>query len=274
MAVFSLTPLYSVPSPSPVPQSEFSEDIRLRTTSRALRTGRVSASALSQRSRPESPCPASIPSKYRTVFYQLTENKGFQMQSPRFDSNRYFTDVPSPGSYDITHDTLIRNTTSLSTKGTCNFGSKTKRFSKAKTPVLGPASYFPILLKKDFNQSKVSRLFKEPTTQQVLSDTKTPSPNKYDLRSTEYPEFSEDYSIFKSKTPRIIDTAYSVYSNPGPGQYNIDDSSTHSQPIQYSSVFKSKSTRAGVHDNKLSPGPADYFPYVHTKQQNKSTHTV
>ena len=107
MAVFSLTPLYSVPSPSPVPLSEFSEETRLRTASRALRTGRVTGrfshgwldlhtllwyilgSALSQRSRDESPCPASIPSKYRTVFYQLTENKGFQMQSPRFEANRY-----------------------------------------------------------------------------------------------------------------------------------------------------------------------------------------
>ena len=42
MAVFSLTPMYSVPSPSPVPQSELSEDMRLRTASRALRTGRIS----------------------------------------------------------------------------------------------------------------------------------------------------------------------------------------------------------------------------------------
>ena len=110
MAVFSLTPVYSVPSPSPVPQSEYSEDPRLRTSSRVQRTGRVtgqllaillktlfniflSASALSQRSRPESPCVVSIPSKYRTVFYQLSQNKGFQMQSPRFDSNRFSVSI-------------------------------------------------------------------------------------------------------------------------------------------------------------------------------------
>ncbi|KAM7100260.1 O(6)-methylguanine-induced apoptosis 2 isoform 1-T1 [Molossus nigricans] len=208
------------------------------------------------------PTQSSIPSKYKSTIINESEKKGFNSQAKRFYYKK--DDIPGPGSYNVTHQSPVSNSVSLSKKGTCTFPSTRARLDTiiCKYPAAN-AYTLPscFVSKKDFSNS-CSRAFQLPSFAKVLK-FETPAPNHYNA-SISYCKERNNVSAragFVSKTQRGFFTT--TEKGPAPGQYNINESLVKQSPKILMSCFKSKTGR-GLKLTSTVPGPGHYNPNDHT----------
>ncbi|XP_006159453.1 O(6)-methylguanine-induced apoptosis 2 isoform X2 [Tupaia chinensis] len=124
------------------------------------------------------PTQSSIPFKYQPAGIPESEKKGFNSQTKRFYHKK--DDIPGPGFYDVTHQSPVSKSVSLSKKGTCTFPSMRSRWDTliSKYPAANaytiPSAFNS---KKDFSNS-CSSMFQLPSFTKVLK-FETPAPNRY-----------------------------------------------------------------------------------------------
>ncbi|XP_065889520.1 O(6)-methylguanine-induced apoptosis 2-like [Dysidea avara] len=210
--------------------------------------------------------PASIPSKYQTVFHTTIEKKGFQQQAPRFADHLSLNENPGPGSYGshTLNETEQQYNASFSKQGTGGLASKTKRFSHSRTTQLGPGSYNPLLLPKQhtFNKSPVTSNFHGPIASAVDDDkrpSRVPAPNSYDVM-VDTSNKSGACAAFRSQYKRNEPYKLFTVNNPAPGQYNVKDSVTRATPQCHVSSFKTVLKRNEMFTPREGPGPGAYNP--------------
>ncbi|XP_058532878.1 O(6)-methylguanine-induced apoptosis 2 isoform X2 [Ochotona princeps] len=151
------------------------------------------------------PTQSSIPYKLQTSVIPESEKKGFNSQARRFYHKK--DDVPGPGFYNITHQSPVSNSVSLSKKGTCTFPSMASlSCCKQKNNVSARAGFM----------SKTPRgIFTAPEM--------APPPGHYNVNESLVKQSPKILmSCFKSKTDRGLKL---TSTGPGPGYYNPDDHS-------------------------------------------------
>ncbi|XP_014402385.1 PREDICTED: O(6)-methylguanine-induced apoptosis 2 isoform X2 [Myotis brandtii] len=149
------------------------------------------------------PTQSSIPYKSHWAKNSEPEKKGFNSQTKRFDQKT--DNIPGPGSYNVTHQSPVFNSVSLSTRGTCAFPSRASvSFCKQRNNVCARAEF----------QSKTQRgAFAIPG--------EGPAPGYYDINESLVKQSPTTLvSCFKSKTDRGLKPTSTV---PGPGYYNPHD---------------------------------------------------
>ncbi|KAB1269048.1 O-methylguanine-induced apoptosis 2 [Camelus dromedarius] len=124
------------------------------------------------------PTQSSIPVKYQPSVIPESEKKGFNSQARRFYHKE--DDIPGPGSYNVTHQSPVFDSVSLSKKGTCTFPSMRARMDTIVSKYPAANAYtIPsrFASKKDFSNS-CSSMFQLPSFEKVLK-FETPAPNHY-----------------------------------------------------------------------------------------------
>ncbi|KAM8977352.1 O(6)-methylguanine-induced apoptosis 2 [Pelodytes ibericus] len=218
--------------------------------------------------------PASIPTKYQTIFIPESERKGFNSRAPRFSIGLNQNENPGPGSYNVRHDLADVNNVSLSKKGTGGFPTKASRnsfFKIERTPAPNAYNIQNVLFsKKDFNKSN-SSMFHQPIAIRV-EDTKnkTPAPNQYDASITHsHPNNNVSaHAAFVSKTKRELVKSTEL-KGPSPCHYKVKDSFIKESPKIVVSCFKSKTPRDFLKVSSYTPGPASYDPFSVPEMGNK-----
>ncbi|XP_028370035.1 O(6)-methylguanine-induced apoptosis 2 [Phyllostomus discolor] len=214
------------------------------------------------------PTQSSIPVKYKSPVIPESEKKGFNSQTKRFYHKT--DDIPGPGFYNVTHQSPVSNSVSLSKRGTCAFPSMCARLDTVVSKYPAANAYtLPSCLvsKKDFSNC-YSRMFQLPSFGKVLR-TETPAPNHYNA-SVWCCKQRNNVSAragFVSKTQRGFCTA--AERAPAPGYYNINESLVKPSPKVLMSCFKSKTGR-GLKVMSTGPGPAYYNPNEHIKIPTKT----
>ncbi|XP_054427448.1 O(6)-methylguanine-induced apoptosis 2 [Pteronotus mesoamericanus] len=204
------------------------------------------------------PTQSSIPFKYKPSVVQESEKKGFNSQAKRFYLKT--DDLPGPGFYNVTHQSPVSNSVSLSKKGTCTFPSMSARLDTIISKYPAANAYtIPscFVSKKDFSNS-CSRMFQLPSFAKVLK-SETPAPNHYNasIWSCKQKNNVSARAGFMSKTQRGFFTV--TERGPAPGHYNINESLVKPSPKMLMSCFKSKTGR-GFQVTSIGPGPGYYNP--------------
>ncbi|XP_005394858.1 PREDICTED: O(6)-methylguanine-induced apoptosis 2 [Chinchilla lanigera] len=214
------------------------------------------------------PTQSSIPFKSQATIVTEPEKKGFNSQAKRFYHKK--NDVPGPGSYNITHQSPVFSSVSLSRKGTCTFPSMSARLDTiiSKYPAANAytlPSHFAS--KKDFSNS-CSSMFQLPIRVKALK-SETPAPNHYNasISCCQQQNNVSARAGFISKTPRGLFAA--ADKGPAPGHYDINESLVKQSPKILMSCFKSKTDR-GLKLTSTGPGPGYYNPNDRTKVLKKS----
>ncbi|XP_006104169.1 O(6)-methylguanine-induced apoptosis 2 isoform X2 [Myotis lucifugus] len=214
------------------------------------------------------PTQSSIPYKSHWAKNPEPEKKGFNSQTKRFDQKT--DNIPGPGSYNVTHQSPVFNSVSLSTRGTCAFPSRRDRLGPivSKNPAAN-AYTLPscFVSKKDFSNS-CSSMFQLPSSGKGLKFV-TPAPNQYNA-SVSFCKQRNNVCAraeFQSKTQR---GAFAIPGEgPAPGYYDINESLVKQSPTTLVSCFKSKTDR-GLKPTSTVPGPGYYNPHDHTKIPKKT----
>ncbi|MEE6484955.1 hypothetical protein FKM82_014113 [Ascaphus truei] len=208
--------------------------------------------------------PASIPTKFQTVFIPESERKGFNSRAMRFSYHVHQNENPGPGSYDIDHTPA--DSVSLSKKGTGGLASKASRSSCGKIPRSPAANTYHVqdvlYSRKDFSNSN-SSMFHRPLAMRVEdAKNKTPAPNQYDASITYcHPNtVVSARAAFVSKTKREL-LKLNPLKGPSPCHYRVNDSLVKESPKFLVSCFKSKTYRDSLNVRSSNPGPASYSPY-------------
>ncbi|XP_036991668.2 O(6)-methylguanine-induced apoptosis 2 [Artibeus jamaicensis] len=214
------------------------------------------------------PTQSSIPVKYKSSLIPESEKRGFNSQAKRFYHKT--DDIPGPGFYNVTHQSPVSNSVSLSKKGTCAFPSMCARLDTIVSKYPAANAYtLPsrFVSKKDFSNS-CSSMFQLPSFGKVLK-TETPAPNHYNA-SVSCCKQRNNVSAragFVSKTQRGHCTT--AERAPAPGHYNINESLVKPSPKVLMSCFKSKTGR-GFKVTSTVPGPGYYSPNEHIKIPTKT----
>ncbi|XP_070259284.1 O(6)-methylguanine-induced apoptosis 2 isoform X2 [Myotis yumanensis] len=214
------------------------------------------------------PTQSSIPYKSHWAKNPEPEKKGFNSQTKRFDQKT--DNIPGPGSYNVTHQSPVFDSVSLSTRGTCAFPSRRDRLGPivSKNPAAN-AYTLPscFVSKKDFSNS-CSSMFQLPSSGKGLKFV-TPAPNQYNA-SVSFCKQRNNVCAraeFQSKTQRGTFTIPG--EGPAPGYYDINESLVKQSPTTLVSCFKSKTDR-GLKPTSTVPGPGYYNPHDHTKIPKKT----
>ncbi|XP_012975696.1 O(6)-methylguanine-induced apoptosis 2 isoform X1 [Mesocricetus auratus] len=210
------------------------------------------------------PTQASIPCRYRTSIISESEKKGFNSQARRFYHKK--DDIPGPGSYNVTHQSPVFNSVSLSKRGTCTFPSECARLGNIISKYPAANAYTirsELVSKKDFSNS-CSSMFQLPSFMKVLRSG-TPAPNHY---NASIPSCKQKSNVsarvgFLSKTERGF-FPLATSGGPAPGHYNVNESLVKRSPKVLVSCFKSKTGR-GLKLTSTGPGPGYYNPNDQTK---------
>ncbi|KAK1340369.1 hypothetical protein QTO34_018938 [Cnephaeus nilssonii] len=214
------------------------------------------------------PTQSSIPYKSQSANISESEKKGFNSQSKRFDHKK--DNIPGPGSYNITHQSPVFNSASLSTRGTCTFPSRRDRMGPIVSKYPAANAYtLPscFVSKKDFSNT-CSSMFQMPSFGKGLR-FETPAPNHYNA-SVSYCKQRNNVCAraeFLSKTERGVFTIPG--KGPAPGHYDINESLVKQSPTTLVSCFKSKTDR-GLKLTSTVPGPGYYNPHDHIKIPKKA----
>ncbi|XP_053313195.1 O(6)-methylguanine-induced apoptosis 2 [Spea bombifrons] len=220
--------------------------------------------------------PASIPTKYQTIFVPELEKRGFNSKALRFAYSLNQNENPGPGSYDIGQTASDVNNVSFSKKGTGGFPSKAARSCFLKTDrTPAPNTYNlrdDLFSKKDFSKS-YSSMFHQPIATQVEDiKNKTPAPNQYDVSiiySHPHNKVSA-HAAFVSKTKREVIQPNHL-KGPSPCHYTVNDSLVKESPVVLVSSFKSKTSRNVLNATSSNPGPANYDPFKVPETQKRLT---
>ncbi|KAB1269046.1 O-methylguanine-induced apoptosis 2 [Camelus dromedarius] len=185
-------------------------------------------------------------------------------------SQRMTDDIPGPGSYNVTHQSPVFDSVSLSKKGTCTFPSMRARMDTIVSKYPAANAYtIPsrFASKKDFSNS-CSSMFQLPSFEKVLK-FETPAPNHYNASVSCCKQTNNVCARagFMSKTQRGLFTI--TEKGPAPGHYNVNESLVKQSPKILMSCFKSKTGR-GLNLTSTGPGPGYYNPNDHTKVQKKT----
>uniref|UniRef100_A0A8C3VZ42 Sperm tail PG-rich repeat containing 1 n=1 Tax=Catagonus wagneri TaxID=51154 RepID=A0A8C3VZ42_9CETA len=214
------------------------------------------------------PTQSSIPYKYQPSVIPESEKKGFNSQAKRFYHKK--DEVPGPGSYDVSHQSPVFDSVSLSKKGTCTFPSMRARLDTiiSKYPAANAytiPSHF--VSKKDFSNS-CSSMFQSPSFRKVLK-LETPAPNHYNTSVSCCRQTNNVCARagFMSKTQRGLFMI--TETGPAPGHYNVNESLVKRSPKILMSCFKSKTGR-GLKLTSTGPGPGYYNPSDHTRVPKKT----
>ncbi|XP_070620328.1 O(6)-methylguanine-induced apoptosis 2 [Erythrolamprus reginae] len=201
---------------------------------------------------------SSIPLKCYTKIISNAEKVGFNSQAKRFQSPE--NENPGPGLYNITHQSKLLDSVSLSRKGTCFFPSLDVRIAHQKIPNYPASNAYDISptlhAKKDFSLG-FSSMFHPPFARTIVKKT-GPAPNQYNISAdlcNENPKLGAK-SVFASKTRRAM-TYNGKERMPSPCHYRIKDSLIRVSPPEMVSSFRSTTGRT-VNPETLSPGPAAY----------------
>ncbi|XP_036888582.1 O(6)-methylguanine-induced apoptosis 2 isoform X1 [Sturnira hondurensis] len=214
------------------------------------------------------PTQSSIPVKYKSSVIPESEKRGFNSQAKRFYHKT--DDIPGPGFYNVTHQSPVSTSVSLSKRGTCAFPSMRARLDSIVSKYPAANAYtLPsrFVSKKDFSNS-CSSMFQLPSFGKVLK-TETPAPNHYNA-SVSCCKQRNNVSAragFVSKTQRGLCTA--AERAPAPGHYNINESLVKPSPKVLMSCFKSKTGR-GFRVTSTGPGPGYYNPNEYIKIPTKT----
>ncbi|ELW47621.1 hypothetical protein TREES_T100021869 [Tupaia chinensis] len=179
-------------------------------------------------------------------------------------------DIPGPGFYDVTHQSPVSKSVSLSKKGTCTFPSMRSRWDTliSKYPAANaytiPSAFNS---KKDFSNS-CSSMFQLPSFTKVLK-FETPAPNRYNASVSCCKQKNNVCARagFTSKTQRGLFTV--ADKGPAPGYYNVNESLVKQSPKALMSCFKSKTDR-GLKLTSTGPGPGYYDPNEPIKVPKKT----
>ncbi|XP_029427167.1 O(6)-methylguanine-induced apoptosis 2 isoform X2 [Rhinatrema bivittatum] len=205
---------------------------------------------------------SSIPTKYQTIRIPISEKRGFNSQTHRFQYDLNQNENPGPGFYDITHGAPESKSVSLSKKGTGGFPSKTSRIPPKKTASTPAANAYDIpaflSTRKDFSKGN-SSMFQQPITVKVQNKHETPAPNQYNasMASTLGSSMVSARSAFLSKSRREV---RGIQTGPSPCHYKINDSLVRMSATASVSCFKSKTLR-GESPVPSKVGPGSYDPY-------------
>ncbi|XP_069751753.1 O(6)-methylguanine-induced apoptosis 2 isoform X2 [Narcine bancroftii] len=208
---------------------------------------------------------STIPTKYQTVRYEISEKKGFGSQAKRFDELNQ-SENPGPGSYDYVHVPLETFSTSFSKRGMGGLASKAPRVEQRKfiqTPGANTYNIPSTILTKVDHHLGNSSMFQPPIAMKVDGNkNKTPGPNEYDISNVSFGKANNvtAKSAFLSKTRRVAIQQGELHG-PSPCHYRINHSLIKELPKAIVSSFKSKTRRLIYPTNSTSPGPATYQPY-------------
>ncbi|XP_045440982.1 O(6)-methylguanine-induced apoptosis 2 [Pipistrellus kuhlii] len=214
------------------------------------------------------PTQSSIPYKSPSADISESEKKGFNSQSKRFDQKK--DNSPGPGAYNVTHQSPVFHSASLSTRGTCAFPSRRDRMNPIVSKYPAANAYtLPscFLSKKDFSNT-CSSMFQIPSFGKGLK-LETPAPNHYNT-SVSFCKQSNNVCAraeFQSKTERGVFTI--PKTGPAPGHYDINEALVKQSPMTLASCFKSKTER-GLKLTSTVPGPGYYNPHDHIKIPKKA----
>ncbi|XP_078279301.1 O(6)-methylguanine-induced apoptosis 2 isoform X1 [Rhinoraja longicauda] len=209
---------------------------------------------------------STIPTKYQTVMYGISEKKGFGSQARRFDDDFNQGENPGPGTYDNTHVPLETFSTSFSKRGMGGLASKvprTGRRSAVHTPGANAYSIPSTMLSKMDYHLGNSSMFYPPLVMKVDSNkNRTPGPSEYNVSNVFLGKVNNmsAESAFLSKTGRVTAPQLRLIG-PSPCHYRINTSLTKESPKAIISSFKSKTMRMQYPSESMSPGPATYQPF-------------
>ncbi|XP_054576984.1 O(6)-methylguanine-induced apoptosis 2 isoform X2 [Eptesicus fuscus] len=234
------------------------------------------------------PTQSSIPYKSQSENISESEKKGFNSQSKRFDHKK--DNIPGPGSYNITHQSPVFNSASLSTRGTCAFPSRASvSYCKQRNNVCARAEFLsktergvftipgkgPAPGHYDINESLVKQspttlvsCFKSKTDRGLKLTSTVPGPgyyNPHDHITIPKKAFIPKHSILNFSTqPLSLPLKPSL---PGPGQYEIVDYAGPPKYLISSASFVSNTKRWTAAPTQPGlPGPATYKPELPGKQ--------
>ncbi|XP_043573614.1 O(6)-methylguanine-induced apoptosis 2 isoform X2 [Chiloscyllium plagiosum] len=214
--------------------------------------------------------PATIPSKYQTVRFEIPERKGFGSQTRRFDDD-FQSENPGPGSYDYIHKSIETFSTSVSKRGMGGLAAKASRQGRKSISQTPGANAYNIpsrfLSKVDYHQGN-SSMFQRPIAMKV-DDLKnvTPGPNEYNVSNVYLGKTNNvsAESAFLSRTRRDLIPPGKL-KGPSPCQYKVNHSLTKESPKSIVSSFRSKTIRL-KYPKDSNPGPATYQPYKSMGQE-------
>eukprot|EP00112_Aurelia_sp_Birch-Aquarium-sp1_P011805 Seg2483.2 transcript_id=Seg2483.2/GoldUCD/mRNA.D3Y31 product="N-alpha-acetyltransferase 35 NatC auxiliary subunit" protein_id=Seg2483.2/GoldUCD/D3Y31 len=213
---------------------------------------------------------STIPSKYKTLVTDNSEQKGFGSRSKRFQHEQNMTEGPAPSHYQTVEEGTKENV-SLSKKGTGTFASKVKRFHRSTQhdTAIAPGQYNPLRRpNSDFNKASCTSNFHLPIAvkRDSVSKEATPAPNRYKISNRVTGKVTYENNVaacaaFKSRSRRDVMNMRKTNDQPPPGAYDINDALTRSNPRQAVAPFKSTTERnIGVMKN-VFPGPGAYRPF-------------
>ncbi|XP_078279302.1 O(6)-methylguanine-induced apoptosis 2 isoform X2 [Rhinoraja longicauda] len=239
---------------------------------------------------------STIPTKYQTVMYGISEKKGFGSQARRFDDDFNQGENPGPGTYDNTHVPLETFSTSFSKRGMGGlaskvsnvflgkvnnmsaesaFLSKTGRVTAPQLRLIGPSPcHYRIntSLTKESPKAIISSFKSKTMRMQYPSESMSPGPATYQPFKSMTEERTHFAFLHPWKKHYMCISAPPFPVNrdptpPGPGYYDVVD--FHDPPKHYmtSAAFVSNTSRwtGNVHDKDI-PGPASYVPKRNEKQ--------
>ncbi|XP_036888584.1 O(6)-methylguanine-induced apoptosis 2 isoform X2 [Sturnira hondurensis] len=234
------------------------------------------------------PTQSSIPVKYKSSVIPESEKRGFNSQAKRFYHKT--DDIPGPGFYNVTHQSPVSTSVSLSKRGTCAFPSmasvscckqrnnvsaRAGFVSKTQRGLCTAAERAPAPGHYNINESLV-----KPSPKVLMSCFKSKTGRGFRVTSTgPGPGYYNPNEYIKIPTKTVIPRNPNLKFSapplplppapplPGPGQYEIVDYKGPPKLFVSSASFVSNTRRwTAVPTQPGLPGPATYQPEFPGKQ--------